>query len=484
MHIEIPVVVVSKVLKRNINLQHFLNDVRVRKEAKQTGDTLYNRKRGLETKNLAQRKSPKVVGTIKHADSEEPGDNDQEIPESSVNTDNSKPQVADDGSLPKKGIETKAKVRPTTKLDYTTDKIYAKDVPCPSAYKEQLSKLVPDYLSPLGNNDLFAYAPDNLKAENLMCYIGQDRTGTPIHRDICGTMGHNIMLYGDQDASSEWIIVEHKYREQLAELLHPPVPEMKKMHNTIKTMGAKSSFLESDRAWLTRYLIKKSGLKCHIVTQQPGDFVIIPSSAYHQVRNNGLSVKIAWNRTTSASLQQAFGDQLPLYNMINRPEVYKCKAMVYTTLNTWYKHINQANNDLSVIPMYKQDATYFLETAKQLLDLLLKHVMYPDYIEPILEEGVDDQNIKLDHDESFEIVCDFCHGDVFSKYYHCKACAEYDLCINCYAKGRTCKHPLDMKMVQNIDVSVEGCIKLYNNVVNVVNESHNVLENKWNTYLT
>ncbi|KAI8875784.1 hypothetical protein K501DRAFT_233149 [Backusella circina FSU 941] len=464
----------KKVVKKNVNLKDFLHDIRVRNETKRTIDGDNKRKRSLESIYSAQRKMAKVVDTIQHADNEE--SNDQQIPESSHNKNNNDLQVASSSSSTKRNTKSK--------LDYTTEKVYAKDIPCPKAYKDQLNKLVPDYLSPLGSNDLFAYAPENLKAENLMCYVGQDHTGTPIHRDICGTMGHNIMLYGDQGAYSEWIIIEHKYRQKLSELLHPSVPEMRKTHVTTKKSGIKSSFLESDRAWLTRYLIKKAGLKCHIVTQHPGDFVIIPSRAYHQVRNNGVSVKIAWNRTTSVSLQQSFDEQLPLYNMINRPEVYKCKAIVYSTLCTWYKIIKENNRDLSVIPMYRQDSTYFLETVKQLLDLLLKHVIYPDFIESILDEEVNDQNITPDKDTPFEIICDFCHADVFSKYYHCKACDEYDLCTNCYARGRSCRHPLTMKMVQNAAVPIEYCIELYNNVIDIINESHNVLENKWDTYLT
>ncbi|KAI9364826.1 hypothetical protein BD770DRAFT_293735, partial [Pilaira anomala] len=187
---------------------------------------------------------------------------------------------------------------------------YAKDIDCPDKYRQALESFIPEYLLPHGNNDLFSLLPEFFQAKNLMVYLGQDNTGTPIHRDLCGTMGHNIMTMGSPGAYAEWNFVLHEDREKLAS----------------------SSFLESDRAWLTYFKTKNSDFTVQVILQRPGDLVIVPSRAYHQVRNVGVSIKVAWNRVTAQTLDYAFEDQLPLYRIINRPEVYKCKTIVHFTL--------------------------------------------------------------------------------------------------------------------------------------------------------
>lgn len=43
----------------------------------------------------------------------------------------------------------------------------------------------------------------------------------------------------------------------------------------------------------------------YLINQKPGDLVLLPSDAIHQVTNHGgLSVKIAWNRTTLDTIER------------------------------------------------------------------------------------------------------------------------------------------------------------------------------------
>ncbi|KAI8976207.1 hypothetical protein BDB01DRAFT_803706 [Pilobolus umbonatus] len=339
------------------------------------------------------------------------------------------------------------------KLKFSIKSLYAKDVICPDEYREALKKIIPEYLLPLGENDLFACMPDKLRAVNLMCYIGHDDTGTPIHRDICGTMGHNVMITGSEGAFAEWIIVEDKDRDH--------------------------SFLESDCAWLSRAQVRQYGLTAHVIVQRPGDLVIIPSCAYHQVRNVGVSVKVAWNRTTATSLQMAFKKQLPLYRIVNRPEVYKCKAMITMTIKYWYDQLvtHQHNNNISVqdialIRQYGKDK--FEHDARMLLELFMIVVIQPEVIESIEEEEITsitnkDEIVVDPSSDLYSVSCDFCHGDIFHRYYHCTTCNGYDLCLDCYGRGRSCQHVKRMRMHES-HIPLSDRFQLYDDTIALINK--------------
>ncbi|KAI7854238.1 hypothetical protein BDC45DRAFT_132826 [Circinella umbellata] len=350
---------------------------------------------------------------------------------------------------------------------------YAKDLSCPTAYKEKITQLLPDYLLPLGSYDLFDCMPDELRAENLMCYVGGDATGTSLHRDICGTMGHNLMSYGEEGAFAEWYFIENQHRDALLSTFHPrkqkgtnnevedendeELAEQERMENR------KSSFIESDRAWVNRGPLKKTGFQTQVSIQRPGDLVIIPSLCYHQVRNVKTSVKIAWNRATARTLQFALENQLPIYQSLVRPEIYRCKAMVYYSLQRYREKLwaLQTRNSRS-----KGDTTRFLDDIRILLELFAKYVIHPEMIQAIPEEGIDgiENNIKVDHciDEDakeysnetdsesklYTIVCDFCCADIFNRHYRCLTCDRYDLCLSCYSQGRGCEHLDQLTMYQ------------------------------------
>lgn len=375
-----------------------------------------------------------------------------------------------------------------TGLNFSGKQTYAKDILCPTEYKEALTEFLPEYLHPHGSNDLFGSLPDRFKAENLMCYLGQDATGTPIHRDLCGTMGHNIMTMASPNAFAEWFIVEHQQRDQLAAVLAPNSSENKKHINLIqqkslptrssKTQGrsrTKSSFMESDRAWLLHDQITKNNLRVQVIVQRVGDFVIIPSRAYHQVRNQGVSVKIAWNRVTAQTLAYAFEDQLPLYRIIGRPEVYKCKGIVAFTIRNWNSQLAQMHNLLccndaspEVVkqsPLLKYGVGAFLENAKIMLDLYLNEVLLPEMLYGDHADGI----ISDVPGDVCTVQCDFCHSDVFYRYYHCNQCDGYDLCLDCYAMGRSCQHMDTMQMHQN-STHIGSYVAVYIEFVRNVNQ--------------
>lgn len=349
------------------------------------------------------------------------------------------------------------------------DKLYGKDIICPTEYDVAMKKFLPDYLIPKGNCDLFSFLPTRFQAENLMCYLGQDETGTPIHRDLCGTMGHNIMTMATPGGYAEWIIILNRDRDTLSSYIKPSAKENKMINRKDRDTNSisKSSFMESDRAWLTQETIINSTLNVQVIIQRPGDLVIIPSRAYHQVRNVGVSIKIAWNRITPQSLHSAFEDQLPMYQIINRPEIYKCKAIVNYSIQKWNEYLSSAKDweDFCKLEVMRYAKQSFINDVRILADLYYNKVLLPEVLEPNDEEGV---FVDEDPAEFCTVICDFCHSDVFYRYYHCKICDDYDLCMGCYSIGRSCQHVDQMYMCRS-PVEFSSLIELYTSFVANVN---------------
>lgn len=219
---------------------------------------------------------------------------------------------------------------------------YGKDLSCPAVIQEKLRSMLPNDILPLDATDLFVHMPKHLRAENLMCYIGSDGTGTAAHRDICATLGHNLMIYGDENAYSEWLMITNDERPKLLKTIHPFRPR----DNLDATPIQSSTFVETDRGWVSRKYVHQGRIKTYVVLQRPGDLVLVPSMCYHQVRNVNTSIKVAWNRATPRSLQMAVQKQLPIYQRLIRPEVYRCKAMVYRTILS----LTNGTNITSTIP--------------------------------------------------------------------------------------------------------------------------------------
>lgn len=125
----------------------------------------------------------------------------------------------------------------------------------------------------------------------------------------------------------------------------------------------------------------------------------------------------------------------------------------------------------------------FLEKCQILLHLFANDVIRPEIIEPIPIENVDSKSIIQEDDPldidvhyGFDVVCDFCNGDVFCRYYHCEHC-DMDLCLDCYGMGRSCPHVMGMSMheslppgaVNNVEKDMAGYIDLYEEMVDRLN---------------
>ncbi|KAL0063745.1 hypothetical protein AAF712_009302 [Marasmius tenuissimus] len=98
------------------------------------------------------------------------------------------------------------------------ERLYGKDAPCPPEWNENLHcgsiprRLLPDSQSNLLNN-----LPEIKRVETLMCYIGVSDTYTAIHKDLCGSFGHNLMCYTEDNGSSLWLMTESSSARRLTD---------------------------------------------------------------------------------------------------------------------------------------------------------------------------------------------------------------------------------------------------------------------------
>lgn len=87
---------------------------------------------------------------------------------------------------------------------------YGKDAPVPPAWAKWLAGAIPEKMQALGSGDIMRYLKDSVltshsgetpmldtslqdQAETLMCYFGVGDTYTPAHKDLCASIGHNLL---------------------------------------------------------------------------------------------------------------------------------------------------------------------------------------------------------------------------------------------------------------------------------------------------
>lgn len=347
---------------------------------------------------------------------------------------------------------------PTNFRDERRQRLYLKDIDCPPEWHEHLRKIIPPGLFYWNENveehsskdddlfmeerpaapagDLMSSLPEEMRAQNLMCYIGHEGTYTPAHREMCATLGHNIMVEasgsenGEKEGSSIWFMTETKdrmvVREYFLSMLGHDV-EIEKHFAQIN-------------AW------KKATFPVYIVEQRPGDFILIPPLAPHQVWNRGTrTMKVAWNRTTVETLDLALHEALPRARLVCRDEQYKNKAIIYFTLKKYYEQLrNAAESQMSLLlgDEVGRDSVRLSHLKKDFKKLLQL------FTEILVDEmfSSKEKNVELLPYDSC-ITCSYCRCNVFNRFLTCPHCVRdliggdqdtYDICMECYAMGRSC----------------------------------------------
>ncbi|KAK5053708.1 hypothetical protein LTR84_001669 [Exophiala bonariae] len=357
--------------------------------------------------------------------------------------------------------------------DVDRQRMYLKDIDCPQLWRDKLSEILPPSLFYLNEStgdvggfgatdeadphrpgmrrgrgiaksgDLMASLPAEMRAENLMCYIGHEGTYTPSHREMCASLGQNIMVEASsgnieegkptKPGSSIWFMTESKEREVVSEYW-------------LSTLGHDIE-VENHFAQINAW--KNAPFKTYVVEQKPGDFILIPPLAPHQVWNRGTrTMKVAWNRTTVETLEMALHEALPRARMVCRDEQYKNKAIIYYTMQKYSKQLKTAEKvkqkllaagrhisgtDIKVRQLEKD----FRRLHSLFTEVLVSESFSRAQKEPPVESLTYDSNI----------TCSYCRCNIFNRFLTCPSCIEkvpgddddtYDVCLECYAMGRSC----------------------------------------------
>ncbi|RMZ80265.1 hypothetical protein DV738_g2862, partial [Chaetothyriales sp. CBS 135597] len=370
--------------------------------------------------------------------------------------------------------------------DPDRQRIYLKDIDCPPLWQEKLQEILPNFLFYLNNStadsgravplgetdsnaagtsqsggrlaiakagDLMSCLPKEMRAENLMCYIGHEGTYTPAHREMCASLGQNLMVEastgGEEDGqltrpgSSIWFMTESKERAVVSEYW------LSRLGHDIEV----ESHFAQINAW------KNAPFKTYVVEQRPGDFILIPPLAPHQVWNRGTrTMKVAWNRTTVETLEMAFNEALPRARMVCRDEQYKNKAIVYYTLQHYSKLLKMAATIRAKQQLVSFQSTD-MKTRQLEKDFRRLHALFGRILvsESFLPEQ--DEKPEMIPFESY-ITCSYCRCNIFNRFLTCPSCVKtlddgeedtYDICLDCYAMGRSCACISRLKWVEQFN---------------------------------
>ena len=354
-------------------------------------------------------------------------------------------------------------------------RIYLKDIDCPPIWHDKLEEHVPPAVFYLNDStgdiggpgapdvvptqksaytkgkgisragDLMSSLPPAMRADNLMCYIGHEGTYTPAHREMCASLGQNLMVEtsGTVDeegkpckpGSSIWFMTETNDRHLVSEYW-------------LSTLGHD---IEVEKHFAQINAWKAAPFTTYIVEQKIGDFILIPPLAPHQVWNRGTrTMKVAWNRTTIETLELALHEALPRARMVCRDEQYKNKAMIYFTLQKYSDLLyrveslkeNEADEtvitELTYSPKIRQ-----LQKDFRRLFLLYTEILLSETLAPVSPNEKRGQYLPYD---SF-VTCSYCRCNIFNRFLTCETCVEplangeentYDICMDCFAMGRSC----------------------------------------------
>ncbi|QSZ32861.1 hypothetical protein DSL72_002441 [Monilinia vaccinii-corymbosi] len=351
---------------------------------------------------------------------------------------------------------------PQTYRDPKRQRLYLKDIDCPAEWEEILKDVLPEaffYLNdciesrtggdgairepnefgqmrfgkgvaPAG--DLMSSLPADMRALNMMCYIGHEGTYTPAHREMCASLGHNLMVEasgndnGEKPGSSIWFMTESKEREMVSEWF------VSKLGHDIE--------VEKHFAQLNAW--RKAPFNVWVTEQKAGDLILIPPLAPHQVWNRGTrTMKAAWNRTTVDTLELAIHEALPRARLVCRDEQYKNKAIIYYTLD---KYFNLLSRDTIEPKMWMRPGSRIrqvMEDFKRLFRLYTEIL-----ISELFSRARPEKNVEFIPYDS-NITCSYCRCSIFNRFLTCKSCILtastgeediYDVCMECYAMGRSC----------------------------------------------
>jgi hypothetical protein len=132
-----------------------------------------------------------------------------------------------------------------------------------------------------GAFDLTNNLPPLLQPLALMIYIGFENNSTPGHKDIVGSLGHNIMSYADEGAYALWFCFASKDIDVVR-----------------KFWRSKGGSIDSDDFLMPFDDLCEIPCNIYVIKQMEGDLVLVPPEVAHQVINKVVFriFKIYFNR--------------------------------------------------------------------------------------------------------------------------------------------------------------------------------------------
>ena len=369
--------------------------------------------------------------------------------------------------------------------EWDRQRVYLKDIDCPQVWHDKLKEQIPpclfylnestgdiggpgavDLLEPHGpgfkkgrgvahSGDLMSCLPPTMRAENMMCYIGHEGTYTPAHREMCASLGQNIMVETsgtvDDDGkpakpgSSIWFMTETKDRHLVSEYW-------------LSTLGHDIE-VEAHFAQINAW--KAAPFITYVVEQKVGDFLLIPPLAPHQVWNRGTrTMKAAWNRTTVETLELAMSEALTRARMVCRDEQYKNKAIVLFALQKYSGLLKQVDLQKQNAPDEQAELDLIYSTKiRQLqkdfkrLFTLYTQILLSEMLSPVSPTEKKGQYLPYDSN----VTCSYCRCNIFNRFLTCSSCIiplddggedTYDICMECFVMGRSCQCLSKFKWVE------------------------------------
>lgn len=354
---------------------------------------------------------------------------------------------------------------PTNFRDERRQRLYLKDIDCPPEWHDSLRKFMPPNLFYLNENvtdrgvqdpdngrdgdifrthaqsapagDLMSCLPEEMRAQNLMCYVGHEGTYTAAHREMCASLGQNVMVEasgsenGEKPGSSIWFMTETKDREVVREYF-------------LSMLGHD---IEIEKHFAQINAWKKATFPVYVVDQKPGDFILIPPLAAHQVWNRGTrTMKVAWNRTTVETLELAMKEALPKARLVCRDEQYKNKAIIYYALRKYAAELETAGDgEVGLLGLDAGLIRSSPRTQQLLADFKRLFRMFSDILTDEMFATKEKEPEFIPFDSC--ITCSYCRSNIFNRFLTCKHCVRplingdedtYDVCMECYAMGRSC----------------------------------------------
>ncbi|EFC50662.1 jmjC domain-containing protein [Naegleria gruberi] len=311
--------------------------------------------------------------------------------------------------------------------------LYGKDIRCPDEWHEYLFKnpRFPERFKYKGGRDLLANTERKVQSINLMIYVGNSETFTPAHKDVCGALGHNIMVYADNERTHAiWCILKYEDLDLIR-----------------KFWQQNGAFLDDDNCFLPIHILAKAPFTVYLYEQKWGDLILLPPSSPHQVLNmGGKSIKVAWNTLSCLALPYSY-EILDEYRRFGKSQVYRIKAVTYYSMISYTKKAQAFNSEN--ISLEKDPKRFFN-------DFLILLRVFDDIL---FEESIDSPSFKdtiakkLPEPRSsmHRRYCNHCKGDIFNRCFHAEEFEDgYDLCMDCVAEGRGYLYKDSLQLMEHI----------------------------------